>query len=67
MSVRIECGNIVLRLFPSLASAERACLELGCGHLNRFEPVEHESKTGWLVRDRQSLRLYDDAGLIKTE
>lgn len=62
--VRVEVAGKVLRLFPSFHDAQVRAQLLAHGALERFQPVEHESGTGWLVSDKESGRQFDDAGPI---
>lgn len=62
--IRLEWNNIVLRLFPDQISAKSAATLFNIHPEVQFEPVEHESKLGFLIRDAASLAFYDASGYV---
>jgi hypothetical protein len=63
-NVKLEDGNIVLRLFPSEGAAQ-AFANSQAAYGRRFEVVAHPSQIGWLIRDQASGDLYDAHGIIR--
>lgn len=64
-SVREEDNGKVLRLFITMEEAMANAQLLARGSLERFHAIEHKSKNGWLVQDKESGRQFDAAGLIQ--
>lgn len=65
--VRIEDMSMgkVLYLHTAKSDAEELARQLGRGHLERFQSVEHSSGLGWFVKDKESGRVFDAQGLVQ--
>lgn len=62
--VREEDGSFVLRLFGSFEDCLAEAVALS--QWGRFHtPVQHRSRNGWIVLDRETGDVYDAAGFVR--
>ena len=66
-SVRVEDQETkkTLYLFPDQSVATRDSVLLACGHLDRFEVQQHSTGLGWVIKDKESGRIFDAQGLAQ--